>query len=178
MKKLPVRSYTQMLLELSKEQNSLETVAGDMVALKSLIGDSKEFDDFLNNPSISSSVRQGMVEELFKTRVHATTFQFLNFLSEKGRLPLLFDICLLFEGKYKDIKGIVDVTIFTSFESNTAEIKDICRQLKEKLHKDIEPKVVVDRHLLGGIKIKVKDFVYDLSLRNQLVKFQKGIFTA
>ncbi len=176
MKRYPIKQYARALIELSQEGQSLDAVYKDMKTIQELIRSSQDFSQFLRNPVIVSDKRRAIVEEIFKNRLHETTYRFLLFLDEKNRLALLEEICQLFEEMYQEINNIAKAKIFSRFDLAPADVKHISSILKEKIHKDIDPEVILDKSLLGGIRIKIKDFVYDLSLQNQLQKFHKNLF--
>ena len=61
------------------------------------------------------------------------------------------------------------------FELHQHQINDICHHMKLKLRREILPSVKIDKDLIGGVKIKIDDFIYDYSIRAQLNKFKYNI---
>ena len=61
---------------------------------------------------------------------------------------------------------------------NNNQVIEISKHLKSRLNKNIEPTVLNDPSLLGGIKIQEGDTIYDYSLRTQLEQFKKNLIKA
>ena len=54
------------------------------------------------------------------------------------------------------------------FNLSEKEIKDIKSQLKDKFNSDFNIKIIVDKSLIGGLKIQVGSQMIDSSIKNQL----------
>jgi len=170
--------YTQAIFNLSREADELDAVHRDLQQIDKLIDASEELAAFLLNPVIPSQTRQEILESIFKGKIEALTFRFILFLESKKRLYCLKDICKVFEKLYLDLKGIVKVKIETGIALNKDQVNEVCKHLKSRLNADIEPHFKVEPTMLGGIKLRKGDQVYDCSLRMQLEQFRKQIIEA
>lgn len=172
------KRYTQALFELSQEQNTSEQVRRDLKKINVLIDDSEELLEFLCNPVIAFNLRQGIIEKIFKNQTDAPTYQFISFLNSKNRLNVLRDICQIFESLSLNATGVSKVIVTSIMTLNTGQLQDISKQLEFRLKKKIEPQLVLDPSLLGGIKIQHGDTICDYSLRTQLEQFRKNLIKA
>jgi len=100
------------------------------------------------------------------------------FLKPKNRLHLLESICEMFEKIYLEDKNIATVTVTSTIALSTSQINALKKHFKNKFKKTIKPKARIDASMIGGIKVKMDDQVFDYSLRTQLDKFKQTILGA
>lgn len=178
MTSLLTRRYSKAFYELCVQQNKSEAVHKDLIKIKQLIDDSADFTGFLRNPSLAFAPACAILEEIFKGRIAPETLNFILFLKAKNRLSILGEVCDFFHELYSLDKGVAKVKI-TSSIALTKHQTDLLREyLSKKLGQEITSDVAVDEKLIGGFKIKVKDTIYDSSIKTQLEKFEEALLTA
>jgi len=64
--------------------------------------------------------------------------------------------------------GVAECRIESAFPLAEAEVTDLLAQLGRKFMGRLQPQVVVDPHLIGGVRITVGDQVLDGSVRARL----------
>ena len=178
MKRYPTKRYAKALFELSSERNQLKEVYEDVRQLKKLAGSLDDFIRFVKNPVIPSERRKEILNEIFKDKISPMTLEFLFLLERNRRLGLLEAICDYFENFYNAAEGIITATIISRTKLADQDVDSIRERFEEKFKKTIEPHVVVAAEILGGIKVKIADTVYDFSLQTQLERFRKKMLTA
>jgi len=174
---IATQRYTQALFDLCLTQQKVDSVYEDLKRIHLAISQSTHLKEFLNNPSIGSQQRFSTLEKLFKSNVTEFTFQFILFIAQKRRLNLISSICECFEQMYLPFKNILEVWISCRSELDAHQLTEIKTHLKTKFEKEIHPNIHVDSEMIGGIKIKIEDIVYDYSIRGQLEKFRKNFIT-
>jgi F-type H+-transporting ATPase subunit delta len=120
----------------------------------------------------------GIINHIFKVGFDVLTHQFILFLSEKNRLNILKDICDVFEQTYLDSHNILKITITSSIALNDRQTVDIAEQLRRKFGKEIEMSATVDPSLIGGIKIRQGNTIFDYSFNAQLERFRANLIKA
>ena len=172
------RRYTQALLQLARDQHSLDVVSQDFASIQTLINSSVELESFLKNPLIPRAKQISVLEELFQVKVSPLTLTFLKFLAERKKLKLLLQICQETARIYAHMKGILKVCLTSAVSMKKDQVQAICDKLRDYFGKTIEAQTQVDPALLGGFKIVVNDLVYDLSIKNKLNTFRQKVLTA
>jgi F-type H+-transporting ATPase subunit delta len=94
---------------------------------------------------------------------------FVALLSKKKMLSKSEEIITEYRKLYNKKHGIVEATV-TLVERMTMEKKLKLREALKKQHKAKEVHMLekVDARLLGGMKVRIGDMVYDASLKNTL----------
>jgi F-type H+-transporting ATPase subunit delta len=172
------RRYARALFELCREHRNLEPVHQDLKKIKRLLEESDELVRFLDNPVIPPAKRESIIKEAFHGKVEAVTYRFLLFLEAKRRPAYLGAICEAFDHLYARAHGIVRTQWTTSSELSTHDIHLMTEHLKKKLGLEVSADRKADPDILGGIKVRVGDVVYDYTLRAQLRKFKQNVMSA
>ena len=175
MSHLAAKRYAKALFDLANEQNQIDSIYKDIQSLFEIIQSSTDLVRFLKDPLIPLKTQQSILRQIFESKVESLTLRFLIFLAEKDRLNLLKEICESFEEIYFDHKGIVRAKITAFGELSKTQLSDLVHHLKLKLRKEIQPQLIIDRSILGGLKIQIADDIQDFSFLTQLEKIKKQL---
>ena len=169
--------YTRALLQLAMEKNVLEKAYDDLAQLNRAIEHSLEFQQFLVNPLLPQKDQLTIVQELFEQKINPLVYQFIQFLIRKKRLAILPEVCGLFVQYYLDVKNIMPIEMKTH-TAVAEEITESVRQLfAKRLGKTIQIEKSIASELLGGIRLRLHDFIYDATLQTQLKRFKENFVT-
>lgn len=102
-----------------------------------------------------------------------TLTEFVQYLAKKGLLGEGDKIAEAYRELYNNKHGIVEATVTLLNRLPHTVMKDIEESLKKKYkaHK-VHLTEKIDQRILGGVKIKVGDTVYDSTLKNTLSQLQ------
>lgn len=169
MAKLVSKTYGEALFELAKEQNTLDAVQEEAVAILEIFEQNEELVKLLNHPKISKEEKIAVIENIFKGRASDEMVGFLVLIVEKGRYNEIRQIFTYFLEQIKEFKRI-GVAYVTSATPLTAEQQ---KKIEEKLlattkYIQFEMHFDVDQSLIGGMVIRIGDRVVDSSIRTKL----------
>lgn len=169
MAKLVSKTYGEALFELAMEENVLDTVQEEAVAVLEIFEQNEELVKLLNHPKISKEEKVAVIENVFKGRASDTVVGFLVLIVEKGRYNEISRIFDYFLEQVKEFKKI-GVAYVTSATSLTAKQQ---KKIEEKLlattkYIQFEMHFDVDADLIGGMIIRIGDRVVDSSIRTKL----------
>lgn len=94
--------------------------------------------------------------------------EFVSFLLEQGRERFLPEIISCYEKLLQESQGVVAATALSSQALSSEESKLISQELERLLKKKVSLTSVVDKSILGGVKIQVGNSVIDCSLNHKL----------
>lgn len=163
------RRYARALFDLAIERNQLKAVEDDLAVLKPEYETVKEFRHLIDSPIITSEIKQRTFSALYKKRLHPLTFNFVMLLFSKNREAQLANVIAEFNDLLDEHRGIVRGEVCSVVPLSVAQLKALKARLDRITGKDVVLSQQLDEHLLGGFVVKVKDKVYDASLRHQLM---------
>lgn len=169
MAKLVSKTYGEALFELAKEENTLDVIQKEAVAVLEIFKQNEELVKLLNHPKISKEEKVTVIENIFKNRASEAIVGFLVLIVEKGRYNEISQIFTYFLEQVKEFKKI-GVAYVTSAIPLTMEQK---KKIEEKLlattqYIQFEMHFDVDKSLIGGMVIRIGDRVVDSSIRTKL----------
>ena len=169
--------YAKSLLELANDNGQLESVYADMLSLKSLCHDSKEFVSFLHSPIIKEDKKVSTLKAIFDGKVNATTSSFLTLVANKRREGVLPQIANEFIAQYKAKKNILTAVVTSAKGLDEATKQQALALVKSQLNGEIELIEKIDADIIGGFILKIGDKQIDKSVARQLSNLKKALTT-
>ena len=93
-------------------------------------------------------------------------------------MPAIFRIRARLEQFWDHEKKLLPVEVTSSVELDKATIKSIGDRIGEQTGQQVELSSKVDPEILGGIVLRVGNFVLDASIRNRLNQLRKQVAQA
>lgn len=171
------RNYAQALLEVAKgDLNKQDLFQKEVKEINELILKNEEIKKFITNPVISKDEKKKFVETL-RQSVSFEIMNFLYLLIDKQRFNILSAIQDELTKLVNKAKGIViaEVSGVSEIDSNTLE------KLREKLEnilgkgEKILIKSKIEPDLIGGLKVRINDLVFDGSIKGRLENIKRRL---
>lgn len=77
--------YAKSILSLSKEMNKIEDVYSDMLYIKKLCSQSKEFSLLLKSPIVKTDLKLKIFEEIFSDKISQLSMAFISLVTKKKK---------------------------------------------------------------------------------------------
>ena len=103
---------------------------------------------------------------------------FLEALLERHRMPVIFRIRTRFDQLWEKDHKLLPVAITTAVKLDEATINEIGERVGEQTGRQVELASDVDPDILGGIVLRVGNFILDASIRNRLEQLRKQVAQA
>lgn len=166
------KRYSKAFFNFCSKKTIIDSVIKDIVELKKICENNK-FLKIISNPII----KQGSIFTLFKKILVGfdnETLNFINFLVQKKRINLLYEISSYFIALYDLKKGDKQVEIITAKKIDSHLQKIIVQKvIDKKIKYNISNKI--DPNIIGGFILKVDDLNYDASLKRKFTDLKSSI---
>lgn len=140
-------------------------------ALK-VIKSSKELQEVLNDPNVTSAEKQKVVDDLFVPSVRS----FICSLADECKIDSLGDIVSDFIEVLDKKNNVADAVIYCVTPPDEKQLDGIKKFVcKEENASDANIKIVEDKALIGGFIIRVSGKEYDFSLKSRLDKIKSQV---
>ena len=94
---------------------------------------------------------------------------------QSRRIRYIDDIVKCYIRLSNEHLGIEEGVIYTPYEISDKQIKDIEKAISQKENKKVTLKVRIDSSLVGGIKVQIKNRVYDGTIKNKVEMLKKEL---
>lgn len=167
------RPYAEALFHVAKSGNLAQW--SDSVSEMAQLAAHPEVKAFVSNPKISKQQIVDTFLSLLKTNPGPEIKNFIGMLVENDRLILMPEIGEQFFALKNAEEGAADAEITSAFELSDAQVKDLVATLEKKFGRKLNPSVIVDNALIGGVRVVVGDQVLDTSVRAKLQKMHTAL---
>lgn len=168
------RPYAKAAYEFAKEKKAVFDWEEKLGFLAEIVMEQEK--KLLCNPSIGVAERREIMEKVMdKMGMDDYEKNFIHLLVDRKKLSLLPEIHAEFSALRKKDANIMDVTIISARKLTEKQVADLTESIEKKFNAKAAPKLEIDEKLIGGVKIKIGDRVYDGSLRGRLDALRKHL---
>jgi len=168
--------YAKGLFAVAKEQNKLKEFGEELKELSELLSQMPDVLSALQNPIYPPDLKMEILNEILKVvQVDPEIERFLRLLVERRRIQFIQEIVKMYQSLLDEEMNIARGEIITAFELGEEEKKNLEEVLKEYLKKEVILEPRKDESIIGGVKIKIGDLVFDGTIKTQLTKFKEII---
>ena len=145
----------------------------------SLFADQPDARGFLENPAMAGDRRNRLLKEISDALgFDRPVANFVNILSDRGRLPLLEEIIDEYQTLLDQRMGIARARVTAAHPLDAVQQRELIDRLEQITGKQVRMEVAIDPSLIGGLIIRVGDQVLDNSLRARLSAIQRSMLAS
>jgi F-type H+-transporting ATPase subunit delta len=169
--------YARSLFEVAQEHGALEVVHEQLRQFTDALAGDRRLQVFCFSPYFSvAEKQQGLRRAVIDA--HPLFANFLDALAERHRLPVLFRIATEFERLYDKSHRRLPVAITSAVALDPETVRAIGERIGAQTGNEIELQTHVDPAILGGIVLRVGNFILDASIANRLRQLRKQVAQA
>jgi F-type H+-transporting ATPase subunit delta len=170
------RVYAEALLNVAAKQNATEEVVAELRELvQDLRGRQPYIRAFFTSGVIGKDRRDAAIKAAFEGRSHPLVLNVLLVLNDHERLfllrPVVEELQILDDLRRRHFRVTVQSAVPLADDQRERLLEDLRKSFR--LEPILEQKL--DPDLLGGMVLRVADWVFDGSVRTQLVNIRKQL---
>ena len=160
--------YSEALYDVAKEQNVIDRVEQEMLAILKLTEADIHIRRFFETPTITLAAKTKILRVTLKD-MHLVTQNFILVALEHGRVPsMLQRIIKDFHALCNERAGIAEMDLRSASKFEPAEMDKLKKTIEAKLKRTVIIREVVHPELLGGFILSHGNNVWDASKISQL----------
>ncbi len=163
-----IKLYSDSFSSLVTNFDEFGSIKNALTVLVSVIKKDSTVNTFVRSKSTNVdkkiSVFQSALGEVFDHRL----LDIVTIMLENDDIALLEDVTKRFLSITKNRLNIAHVEVVSSFDMDEEYQSNLLKQLKEATNKEIDFNFSVDKDLIGGLKIKIDDTLFDSTLKTKL----------
>lgn len=130
---------------------------------------------FADNPKASVQQVFDLVASVVKAPLPQQGQNFLRTVIENGRLAALPEVANQFRFLVNAQRGSSDAVVFSAFPIEGAALAEVAALLEKRFGRKLNPSVVLESALIGGIRVVVGDEVLDTSVKARLEQMKVAL---
>ena len=173
------KNYARALIELTADNINLqEQFLSEISKINNILSSLKDAKRVLENPGISKEEKKKLAETL-RPGISGTIINLLCLLIDNHRSNLLLEIQNYLTDFINKKKGIVIAEVYSTKELDSGTLNMIVETLRQSVSTDDVKEIKIDQRmdplLIGGIKVKINDLVYDGSIKGKLENLKRRL---
>ena len=166
--------YGLALYSLALEENKIDSWQKDVKTLKSIFEENTDFIMILGSSFISLEERLEIVEKTL-VGVDKNIIGLIDVIMENNRTDLILDVFESFNSYCNQYRGVSEGLIYSTLKLDQTVIDQIEKKISKIENSKVELKNVIDPSLIGGVKIVIKDHIYDGSIKHNIEMMKKDL---
>jgi F-type H+-transporting ATPase subunit delta len=171
------KRYALALFELAKEHNLYEQFDLELAEVKKVFEDNKELHVVLSNPRIRKESKKQIIQEAF---AGGSPFivNTLKLLIDRHRQSIVIDMIDEYQTLSNDARNVANATVYSVRELSGTEKSTLSSVFAAKVGRaSLVISNVVDPSLIGGVKIRIGNRIFDGSVSGKLERLGRQLTT-
>jgi F-type H+-transporting ATPase subunit delta len=170
------RIYAEALLAAADKRQQTQEVLEQLEELvRDVLARDSAFSLFLASAVLSREHKTEALRRAFEGKVNDVLYRFLLVLNDHDRLDILRETAVLMRDLYERRAGRMHVEVTSAIPLDDGQRERLYRELRDKFNREPIVHARIDPELLGGLMVKVDDWVYDASVRARLERIRNQL---
>lgn len=173
------RVYAEALLSAAEKAGRAEEVLEELDSLLTdVFRTQPDFERFLTNPTIGRDRKRDTLRHVFQDRASGLFLNFLIVLNAHDRLDILRSVLIEAVTVLDRLRQRRHVVVRSAAPLPDDQRAHLLQELRQVMQ--LEPKLltIVDPELIGGLTVRVGDWLYDASVRTRLDTIRNQLFAS
>ena len=166
--------YGLALYSLALEENKIDSWQQDVKTLKGIFVENPDFIMILGSSFLSLEERIEILEKTL-VGVDKNIVALIDVVMDNNRIDLILDVFDNFNSYCNQYRGVSEGLIYSTLKLEQTVIDQIEEKISKVEHNKVELKNVVDPSLIGGVKVVIKDHIYDGSIKHNIEMMKKDL---
>ncbi len=169
------KNYADALLKVSSELDCVPEADAGLRLIITLLIEDTSFRTFYYTNKIESKKKSEILNKILGDQCHPLAIELFSELSRRKDNKLIYEIGGLFHKLRQETLQELPVKIFSSKKLNEEETRTIIESLKKNIDGNLQIESQVDSSLLGGLKLRVRNRIYDGSLSRRMMLLKEEL---
>ncbi|WP_117168420.1 F0F1 ATP synthase subunit delta [Paraliobacillus sediminis] len=169
------KRYAEALFQLAQQTENVDSIESQLLIVKEVFQQNQDFIGFLEHPGFDALKKKEIIDLAFHdfAKEVRNTLKLLIDRHNEDAVPEIVDQFIAFAN---DSKGIAVATVYSVRALSEEEKEQLQVVFTKKLAvKTIKINNEIDTSIMGGIKLKVGNTIYDGSIKGKLERIERNI---
>lgn len=130
---------------------------------------------FADSPKVTVDQVFDLITSVAKSALPDAAKNFLRTVIGNGRLSVLPEIAAQFHALKNAQSGSSDAVVYSAFAIDAGALAEVAVMLEKRFGRKLNPSVVLQPELIGGIRVVVGDEVLDTSVKARLEQMKVAL---
>ena len=164
--------YARAVFLCARERGEEEVVGSDLEALSGALAQAGAF---FGDPRVAAAEKRKLVQDSLRAKAAPLTADFLELLMGAKRFFLLGEVARDYAELSLRQRGAARASVRSARPLSPADRGRLRERLEAFAGCSVEMEILEDRELLGGVAVRLGDWVMDSSLKSRLQSLKEDI---
>lgn len=172
------KRYAEALFQIGKDQGSLDHMEAELRVIQEALHANSNLVPFLEHPGIEKEKKKQLIQTIL-ANVLADVRNLFLLLIDRNREELTSEVIEQFINMMNEEKGIAEATVYSVVPLSEEEMANLSNVFAKKLNKNkLILNNIVDESVIGGVKLRVGNTIYDGTVKGKLERIERSITSA
>jgi len=168
-----IKKYAEALLTVSKELDCISQTGKSLLVIDQLVKQEKVFRAFFYTFRIKPVEKVNILKSILGDMINPVVYEFFALLAERNENQMLMSVATVYAKLHKESLNQIDVTAYSIDAIDKDTIATLITGIEKATGKKVELNAHFDKELLGGLKLRVGNTIFDGTIANQIAKMKK-----
>lgn len=169
------KRYALALFQLAKEKQLLDQLESELRVVKEVVKNNPALETVLKSPKLSNEKKKEILTEAFAD-VNTYLKNTMMILVDRHREDQISDLADHFIELANEERGIAEAKVYSTRPLTEAERQALSVAFAKKVNKSsLRIENIVDSNLLGGVKLRIGNRIFDGSLSGKLERLERKL---
>jgi len=169
------KRYALALFQIANEKQLLDQMELELRTVREVTLNNDDFKALLKTPKISMENKKQMIKTIF-AGLSEDVQNTIIILMERHREEEIAAVADHFIALANEAKGTADAIVYSARELTSEEAASISTTFAASIgKKSLQMNNIVDKSLIGGVKIQIGNRIYDGSVRGKLDRLERKL---
>jgi F-type H+-transporting ATPase subunit delta len=171
------KRYASALFQIAREQQILSQVEEELRVVKEVLQYNADLKAVLNSSKLTIEKKKEIVTNAFAS-INVFVLNTLLILIDRHRENEIIEVANQFIELANEASGVAEAEVYSVRALTDAEREALSTTFAAKIgKKSLKIENIVDSNLLGGIRLRIGNRIYDGSLRGKLDRLERKLLS-
>ena len=170
-----IDKFSKSIFSVAQKHKAETEISELLDIFNSVSNASPKFKQFLITKQINIDLKIKIINNIFDGILSKEQIKISSQIINLIDLRFLKHINKKYKKLHNESLNLINVIAVSSKKLNDSDLSDISSKISEKINKTVSIKNLVDKSILGGIKLKVGNTLIDGSISNKLKKLKHNM---
>lgn len=160
-------SYAIAFLDYAIELDKVESLRSEIKELRILLKENPSFKDVLSFKDIENKEKYEIIDKVFIS-CSKSLRNYIKVITKNNLSFHLYEIIRETLYRFDDYLSIEEGFIYVSEILSDNEKEKIIKKIETKINKKVDLEVIIDPSIIGGFIVKLRNNIYDASIKGKL----------
>ncbi|WP_347548405.1 F0F1 ATP synthase subunit delta [Pseudalkalibacillus hwajinpoensis] len=173
------KRYAGALFDIARENDNVEQIKNELMVVKDVFHQTPDLMNVFEHPKFTTAEKKNIIQTSFGSSLSTHVMNTLLTLIERKRMAIVFDLVNQFERFAYEQQQTAAAKVYSVKPLTEEEQMKVSAVFAKRVGKTtLRIENVIDPTLIGGIKVRIGNRIFDGSISGKLKRMERELVSA